>query len=313
MVTTRTGDKGVADQDLVAVYEDTDFPGQFSAVPLFAEQEPHHFQPKSANPHLMYTEENGEAVVRDKATGERVTASRPQQNRPSSPVAPPMSPITPPSPILAQAIENNGAEDEAAATDQSDNIAAAGESGHLWMVHYMDIHPNPPYAGSLLATEPRFHCARTFKFIEGDVYEFGGQVMRILFDADNYLRAPRGQEDVMVCNRFYCDMCFPTEWDEERKGESPTFGLPFVHSGQCKIGDGGELVHTPDLGRDYENGADCQIRKMKVRLFRGVDSAMFDCAVCVAESCIVCSADRTIVPTAKDFEEARSEHAGPSA
>lgn len=313
MVTTRTGNKGAADQDLVPVYEDIDLPGQFSAVPIFAGQAPHHYQCKSVNPHLLYTKENGRAVVRDKATGEEVTASRTQHTGPSSPIAPPASPLTPPN-------RNNNENDniitvageEGAIVKQPDNIAAPGESGELWMVHYMNIHRNPARVGNPVATEPRFHCARTFKFIEGDTYEFGGQVMRILFDADNYLRAPRGQEDVMVCNRFYCDMCFPTEWDEQRKGESPTSGLPFVHSGQCKIRDDGELAHTPDLGRDYENGADCQIRKMKVRLFRGEDSAMFDCAVCVAESCIVCSANRTIVPSAKDYEEARSEHAGPS-
>ncbi|CZT23112.1 uncharacterized protein RCC_08822 [Ramularia collo-cygni] len=197
-----------------------------------------------------------------------------------------------------------------ASRQHQDVAVETGRNAELWMVHYMDLHPNPHHSGTgRFADEPRFRYARGFKF-NGDehpAWSHAGQVMRIVADQDIATTVPRRLEDVMVCSRHYCEMCFDTSWDEELEGDSPTGGLPFVHTKDCIEEDDGILVFAPDLGQDYEDEVECRMERKRVRFFHGDESAVVLSAVCVAESCQRCS-HRTPLSNAASFEAAKLRH-----
>lgn len=184
------------------------------------------------------------------------------------------------------------------------------DDGGLWMVHYIDLQVNRRHSSTGLdASEPHFQCARIMKF-RGDkhpAYAFGGHAMRIIVDADVEARTPRMAEDVMVCNKDHCEMCFDSELEEELDGESPTFGLPFVHIAECTIGDEGILDFTPDLSLDYQDGADCNVEQDQVRFSVEGKGVVMQSAVCIAESCARCSPNRSVIPNAEGYVSKRSD------
>lgn len=166
----------------------------------------------------------------------------------------------------------------------------------LKMVHYIDLQLNPhAYGIGIAFEEPRFHCGRGLLFDgEGDenpTYDFGGPVMRIVADVDMGSNMPRALEDVMVCNRSYCEMCFPTEWEEAMEGESLTYALPFIHAGDCKVGDDEVLAFGPDSEQDYEDEADCGLEQRRVRYLYEGRTEVVESSVCIAGSCARCSPD----------------------
>lgn len=179
------------------------------------------------------------------------------------------------------------------------------EEAALWMVHYIDLHPNE-LRNSSSRQEPRFHCARSLKFCQGEhrAFDFGGQVMRVVMDADTSARQPRFQEDVMVCDREQCQMCSSTETHDSSSVSSPTSGLAFVHRRDCRHSATGELIFKPDPAKDYETSQECRIKQRSVRFFSGTQSALVNTAVCVAASCVRCSKTRTAIPTAADYVDA---------
>lgn len=183
-----------------------------------------------------------------------------------------------------------------------------------WMVHYVDLHPSEGRSGEIREGEPCFHCARSLKFHgdENAAWHFGGHVMRIMSDCDKLTHTSRTEEDVMVCNRDNFGLCFPTDWEEELNEPSSTFGLPFVHSSEYRVSAKGELLFQPVIDRDIETGADCQVQQKSMRYISGTQSAIVSSAVCIPASCVRCSANRAIIPTADNYEEAYSKSHGPS-